>query len=363
MDSGILDKKVLGLSGREIIFLAIFYFIFSFGYHFTLTLNINGIREGLSRVFSVRLFIDSAGLDYLIKLLLTIPIWWLIFKKLKHWKLSHRLLIHLVALPVFIYAFMNIYYRLSEYFGFFHLTGSGKVWDVYIPILFYFVQFGIFHTYEYYQNNQRNIKLKAELSKAALKSELVALKAQLNPHFLYNTFNTISASVPSELENTREMIAKLSDLFRYQLKGSKQEYVPLRDEIDFVKTYLQLEKERFEERLNYQFDIDPQAFDRLVPPMILQPLVENAIKHGISPKIEGGQVLVNVQINSNETIFEVCDDGMGMSDEVKGEGIGLANTKLRLEKMYGEPLHIESKPGEGVCIKFKIPVHAESSYN
>src|SRR5690606_10526197 len=99
-----------------------------------------------------------------------------------------------------------------------------------------------------------------------LKSELSAIKAQLNPHFLYNIFNTISASVPSENEKTRHMIAELSDLFRYQLKASQTELVPLKDELDFVKKYLDLEKERFEERLEIEISVDDSILNDMVPP-------------------------------------------------------------------------------------------------
>ena len=148
--------------------------------------------------------------------------------------MGRRLAIHLIGLPLFVVLFQQLYYISSEALGWSHLGSYGQVWDLYIPGLFYFIQFSIFHAYEYYHDNQRQLKLKAALSEAALKSELAALKAQLNPHFLYNVFNVISASVPPGQEKTREMLAKLSDLFRYQLRASKEEVVPLRDELDFV---------------------------------------------------------------------------------------------------------------------------------
>ena len=131
-------------------------------------------------------------------------------------KLWKRLLVHFVAMPVFVISTQQIYYAIAEKLEWGHLMGTGQVWDLYIPALFYFIQFGVFHAYEHYRENQIKLKLEGELRQAALKSELAAIKAQLNPHFLYNVFNTINASIPAENEQTRDMIAQLSDLFRYQ---------------------------------------------------------------------------------------------------------------------------------------------------
>lgn len=357
------EKRFWGIKAKELIIVLFLYAFFSFLYHLVLWINERGFKHGFFSLFNFRDYMDMSGLGYIIMLLLTIPIWWLIFRKLSHWKLRNRLLVHLLTLPIFAFSYLKLLYSISEYVNFFYLSGELMVWDVYIPVLHYIIQFGIFHAYEYYKKSLENLQLKAELNKAAIQSELVTLKAQLNPHFLYNTFNTISASVPLELENTREMIAKLAKLFRYILKGTKDEFVLLQEEIEFARTYLQLEQERFGHRLNYEFKVDTLAYERLIPPMILQPLLENAVKHGISPLVEGGKIEVNIIAKESETIFELCDNGAGMQDNIIGGGIGLTNTKLRLYKIYQAPLHIESEPGEGVRIKFKIPLHAKSHNN
>lgn len=342
----------------EIIGIFLLYFLFAFGYHLTLWINGRHYLEGFSFLLSPVEFMDSAGLDYLVKGLLSIPIWWVIFKLLKERPIWQRLLVHLIGLPIFLFTFIRLYYFLCEKIGFWHLTAEGSVWDVYIPCLFYIIQFGIFHAYEYYRRNERNLHLKAELQQAALKSELKALKAQLNPHFLYNTFNAISASVPPEQENTREMIAGLSDLFRYQLKGSKTDLVPLKEEIEFIEKYLSLEKIRFGERLKFEIVADQASMNRMVPPMILQPLLENAIQHGISPLIEGGKIELLIKANLNYTQFMIKDNGKGFNASKNTEGIGLANTKLRLSKMYNQELIIQSTEGNGTSIEFKIPIAA-----
>jgi sensor histidine kinase YesM len=299
---------------------------------------------------------DNVGLLYGIKLLFSIPIWWLIFRKLQNAKLKNRLLMHLITLPVWVLSCQQIYYKVAESIGWGHLTGAGQIWDIYIPTLFYVLQFGLLHAYEYYHNNRRNLIQKAALREAALKSELTALKAQLNPHFLYNVFNTISASVPAENEKTREMIAELSDLFRYQLKASKTELVPLSEELEFVQKYLDLEKARFEDRLTIHITVPEEVRKAMVPPMILQPLVENSLKHGISSLIDGGEISIRVNRKGSNIQFVVADTGVGVKDKSKlfETGIGLTNTKLRLEKMYGSELKISDNIPQGLKIEFSI---------
>lgn len=352
------NRKLGGIRLLELLTFAGLYFFFALSYHLTLWLNAYDFKEDGESLFSFRSFMDNSGLQYLCMLVVFLPIYGLIFHWLRHWKLRHRLLLHIPGLPLFvIMGGWQGYYWVCEWVGFGHLGGWGQVWDVYIPFLFYILQFGLLHAYEYYRSNERNLKLKAALSEAALKSELSALKAQLNPHFLYNTFNAISASVPPEQEQTREMIAQLSDLFRYQLKASKTEWVPLWEELGFVEKYLALEKARFEDRLKVVIDVPERLKNRLVPPMILQPLVENSIKHGIANLIQGGQVLIRVRQQGQQLAFELADTGEGVRDKkllFRSDGVGLKNTRLRLEKQYGSHLHISDNKPQGLKISFVI---------
>lgn len=351
-----LNRKYWGIRVYEYLAGFLFYFFFSYLYHVTLWINRLYNEPPVSELFSLKTFMDSAGLDYIFKFLFTIPIWWLIFRKMKEVKLWKRLLTHVFTLPVFVIVCQQSYYAATEALGWGHLRSYGQVWDIYIPTLFYILQFGIFHAYEYYHTNQRNLEQKADLREAALKSELSALKAQLNPHFLYNVFNTISASVPSENELTRELIAKLSDLFRYQLKATKLELVPLKSELDFVQKYLDLEKARFEDRLEVVVDVPEDVMETMVPPMILQPLVENSVKHGISSLIEGGEISIHIRREGPQIQFEVADTGVGVKDKSQlfNVGLGLTNTKLRLEKMYGSELSITDNVPRGLKIQFAI---------
>lgn len=356
MRTPFFKRKLFGIDIGELGIFAGLYLLLAMFYHATLWYNRAGYKHEDDILFEPMSFLDDSGLDYILKFILTIPIWWLLFKKLRHWSTSHLLLLHIVLLPAFVLIWQQIYYWVCDFLGFGHLSGRGAVWDIYIPTLFYILQFGILHSYNYYKENQKKLKLEGELRTAALKSELSAIKAQLNPHFLYNIFNTISASVPSENEKTRHLIAELSDLFRYQLKASQVEKVSIREEIAFVNKYLALEKERFQERLDIEVNVDRSIMDEMIPPMLLQPLVENSIKHGLSSLVEGGKITISIQKKNGRLAFEIADTGIGLKDKtnVFDKGIGLTNTKLRLEKMYETSLQLSDNLPKGLKINFSI---------
>lgn len=306
-------------------------------------------------------FVSRAALDYLLKGILTIPVWWIVFVKMRGMKPWKRYAIHLVLCPLWVFLWINAYYTVCDAIGFGHLGGSGIGWDIYIPLLFYVIQFGVFHLYDETKQLAQQEKRSHELRELALRNELTALKAQLNPHFLYNVFNTINASISPGDEYTRELIATLADLFRFQLQASKKDTVSLRNEIQFIKGYLELEKARFQERLHIDWQVDTSLLDEQVPPMIMQPIVENAIKHGISPLIEGGTISISIQPENDHISFEIADDGVGFHtpSSHKGNGVGLTNTQKMLQHMYGTYLDIKSSNKEGTTVSFKLPLSAE----
>jgi len=353
-----LHRRLYGIKVFEYLLVVGMYMFVAYCYNVAIWVNelYSDPQPPISELWNLREIMDASGLEYSIKLILSSIIWWVIFRKFKHITLKNRLLLHIIGLPLFVVLGMIIYYPLSEAIGFGHLRGYAQVWDIFISGLFYLFQFGIFHAYQYYHDNQRNLVLKAELSKAAIKSELAALKAQVNPHFLYNVFNTINASLPPEQEKTRELIAKLSDMFRYQLKASTSEFVPLSEELDFVMKYLDLEKARFEDRLRVIIDVPEALKETPVPPMILQPLVENSVKHGISKLIDGGEVMIRVRQEGQKIAFEVSDTGAGVVDKstLFNAGVGLNNTKLRLEKQYGAVMKLSDNKPQGLKIQFAI---------
>jgi two-component system, LytTR family, sensor kinase len=311
-------------------------------------------------------YIEVQSIDYLYKFMLTIPLCYLYFKMVNHWHFSLKIGLHVLTMIVYVLTWKQLFYITMEASGRGHLTGVLQVWDIYIPALFYIIEFGFFHAFEYYYQLQEQKETAHQLSRISLQNELSAIKAQLNPHFLYNVFNTISASVPPEQERTRELIADLSDLFRYQLRASRTELVPLREEIEFVEKYLDLEKARFGERLTVKTEITEGVLSELVPSMMLQPLVENCLKHGLASLIEGGEVRIGIKKEADLLHFEIADTGVGVKNKdilLKSEGIGLKNTQLRLEKLYNSSLHFSDTLPHGLTIRFTIKTTLERGIN
>ena len=262
------------ISKRDVVIIFLFYLFFSLLYRLVLWYNTFGFKEdGFFGWADPQGYWYMSGMQYVFYFFASILIWYLGVYLLKNRKPLLQIYTVTLLIPIMVYAVREIRYLLLDYLGKWHLEDVGAVWDWYIPSLFMAIQFGCFFAYRYFKENQRKLKVEGELKTAALKSELSALKAQLNPHFLYNIFNTISASVPPENEKTRNMIAELSDLFRYQLKASQVEKVPLSEELEFVNKYLALEKERFQERLKVDINVEENLKSEMVPPMLLQPLI------------------------------------------------------------------------------------------
>jgi len=349
-------KRKFNVSTKEAVLYFGFFAFFALFYYTTLWFNRGGRAEANNFYFSVKGFLNWGGIDYILKMLLSIPVWWLMFRKLRHVSLFKRLLLHFITLPLFVFTWIKLYYFITESLRMYHLVKFARIWDVYITALFYVLEFGILHAYVYFKQNQEKLEVEAQLREAALKSELSSLKAQLNPHFLYNVFNTINASLPPGLEKTRQMIAELSDLFRYQLRASKSELVPLKDELEFTLKYLDLEKARYAERLQIDVQADEELMDELIPPMLLQPIAENAVKHGISTQINGGKITIQVKRKAGQIEFCVTDTGKGIKDKSQliGKGIGLTNTELRLNKMYHTSLNFTDTIPHGLTVNFLV---------
>jgi len=306
-------------------------------------------------------------IDYAGKAVITVPFWYLYFRLLANKSMKLKLVLHFITWPAFVAIWFYTNRRLLDLFNGKYLYGAEMIWDIYIPSLFYFLQFAIFHVYDYWQKHEQQITAQKMLTEIAYQSEINALKAQIQPHFLFNTLNSISASVPPQLEKTRELIAKLADTFRYGLQASETEWITLEKEISFIITYMALEKERFKERLSFTCNIDESLLQIPIPPMLLQPVIENAIKHGIAPKADGGDVSIVIVMKNRKVNISITDTGIGYNgvpgEEIFSKGIGLRNTKARLEKLYGEPLLIETNQPAGLKISFNIPLNADKKSN
>jgi two-component system LytT family sensor kinase len=199
-----------------------------------------------------------------------------------------------------------------------------------------------------------------EQEKLLMESRLDALASQINPHFLFNTLTSVSSLIRSEPEKARMLIVKLSGLLRRLLR-SQEHFVTLREELDAIDEYLDIESIRFGPQLRVEKDIAADTLDVIVPSMLLQPLVENSIKHGLSQKLGEGRITIRSRRDGNHAIIDVIDNGAGImaadADRVKGTGIGLRNVNERLRVIYGAnyQLQLDSVSGEGTCARIVIP--------
>jgi two-component system LytT family sensor kinase len=224
--------------------------------------------------------------------------------------------------------------------------------------------------------NSVRIQIKLEeQERLLLQARMAALQNQINPHFLFNTLNSISSLVRFDPDTAREMILKLATILR-RLLHSSDSFIPLREEVEFIDNYLDIEVVRFgRDKLRVVKDLDPASLEAMVPSMLLQPLVENSIKHGLSPKVEGGSITLRSRVIKSRLVVEVEDDGVGIGpthelardhdeadtlakDDWPGMGIGMANVAERLKVLYGDTakMKIESRAGGGTLVRLRLPI-------
>src|SRR5947199_9124803 len=212
--------------------------------------------------------------------------------------------------------------------------------------------------------NALRLEIKLEEQKhLLLEARLDALQRQINPHCLFNTLNSIASLVRSRPELAREMTVKLANILRALLKDHDT-YVPLSHELSFTDDYLDIEVVRFgADKLRVEKDIDPKTLNILVPSILLQPLIENSIKHGLEPRIHGGTVTLRSRLQGNRVSIEVADDGVGITARTEsslrrdGNGIGMQNVRERLEVLYGTEARftVVSNPGRGTLVSIELP--------
>ena len=220
---------------------------------------------------------------------------------------------------------------------------------------------GLSYALGYYRESQARALKAAHLETSLMEARLKTLEAELHPHFLFNTLHAISTLVHTDPEAADRMISRLSDLLRLTFDRSGAAGITLKEELDFLQKYLEIEQIRFQDRLAVKFDIDPETLDTDVPRLILQPLVENAIKHGIGPRAGQGLVQISAQKRANGTWIEVRDNGVGLSKNARARftsGVGLSNTRARLECLYGGQHRLDFAEGDGgLSVQMLIPFH------
>jgi signal transduction histidine kinase len=194
----------------------------------------------------------------------------------------------------------------------------------------------------------------------AARAQLEALRAQINPHFLFNSLNSIAQLISTEPERAEECVERLAEIFRYLLQSENRSFVTLEDELDIADAYLDIERARFGERLEVDFVVDEAVRHHVVPTLILQPLIENAVRHGVSQKVGGGKVSIEAQLQDGDLRVVVRDTGVGMKsgiDAALSRGVGLRNVYDRLVQLYGESYapRIDSTPGAGTTVTVRVP--------
>jgi two-component sensor histidine kinase len=214
---------------------------------------------------------------------------------------------------------------------------------------------------DYYRLYRDREVRSAKLESALARAQLRALQAQLQPHFLFNTLNTIASLIPEDPAGAEEMVESLSELLRTALRDGGRDEITLAQEIELLEQYLRIQERRFQDRLHIERAFRPELEDALVPPLLLQPLVENAIKYGVASRPSGGTVTVRTERGDGTLLLTVEDDGPGFSSQALDgapPGVGLANTRARLEQLYGGRATLESgnRPTGGAYVGVRLPL-------
>src|SRR5690349_21860492 len=217
----------------------------------------------------------------------------------------------------------------------------------------------VYHALVYYRVSQDRALRASQLEARLAQAQLQVLRMQLQPHFLFNTLHTISALMHRDVKRADSMIAALSDLLRMSLRSVGVQEVELREELDFLQRYLEIMRLRFGDRLTVTLDIDPEVLDARVPTLVLQPLVENAFRHGFGDSMRAGHVRLTVAPDGEMLRCEVIDNGRGIPQAAPREGVGISNTRARLRHLYGERFSLElmANPGGGARVSLAIPYH------
>ena len=310
-------------------------------------------------------------LDSYIGWLITIPLRYA-YQKAWHWTPWKMILT--VLLLAFLVAAVWTAVRNFNYWEIYRHGARPDDWLKYIrdtPVAFYVILSwsGLYFGIKYYQTLQQEKQKSLTATNKAHEAQLKMLRYQLNPHFLFNTLNAISTLVLlKESDTANKMLVRLSDFLRYSLYKDPIKKVPLQQELYAANLYLEIEKVRFSERLTIIYDIDEAADQALVPSLILQPLVENAIKYAVASQTSGGKIMITAQKFGHDLLMEVADDGPGMviSDGLpKGEsgGVGLVNTKERLAALYDRnfSLVLTHNHPRGLKVNIRIPFEVEST--
>jgi sensor histidine kinase YesM len=343
-----------------------------FALFFSTQLYVNVIYHGKSLPFS-NILIPWLTCGYLWAALTPVALWLARRFPLEKEVIVRRVALHLLfavvisllQLVAYNFVFQTLVHHSSDSFFPLGPFQDVLVGQFHFNLLLYSVIVGLYQTFDYYrrfrEREQRATQLELEASQLETqltRAQLDALKMQLHPHFLFNTLNTISVLMEEDVSAANEMLLRLSDLLRAALRNNEAHEVTLAEELQFLEKYLQIEQARFQDRLKVRIDPAPETLSAYLPNLILQPLVENAIRHAVAPRTTETTVEIRSHKSDGHLHLSVTDNGEGMVDQVAPtNGIGLRNTRARLEKLYG-PDHdfkLETTNGRGVHISIIIP--------
>jgi signal transduction histidine kinase len=354
------------LQRRRVKWLLWFGFWTLIGLSFAFQFYISSAKAGLEVTW--RQAVSYALGDWYVFALLSIPVVWL--ARRFDFESGHRrrsLAVHLPASLAFSLAYMVLRAGVGR------LQSEASFAEAFLPLLvktwhfnllIYWVIVAVTFAFDYYRKYRERELRAVELEKRLAEAKLQALQMQLNPHFLFNSLHSISALVHQDAEAADRMIVRLSDLLRAALESSDTQEVSLREELGILQRYLEIEQIRFGSRLTVKMNIAPDTLDARVPNLILQPLVENAIRHGIEPRAKPGCIELRSQREAGALTLEVCDNGTGLTANPPAtEGVGLSNTRARLQALYGEAhgFELRDAPGGGLLVRLIIPFRKEKS--
>ena len=264
------------------------------------------------------------------------------------------------AVHVFLFRLVGLHDTVNM--GLFEVHFTSRM---HVNVLAFWTVLGFYNAFDYYRKYQLREQQAARLELQLAQANLRALKMQLNPHFLFNTLHSVSALVrKNENATAIKMLGRLGEFLRLTLENQGIQLIALKEEMDFLVRYLEIEKIRFQERLEVTMDVDPRLVEYLVPNLILQPIVENAIHHGIAPHSQAGKIKIRAFEEDQQMVLQVHDDGPGLKNSERARrGIGLSNTQERLERLYGDnqELRLINAEEGGLLVRIAIPLKQEST--
>lgn len=338
------------------------------GFSFALSSYLNALQENVH--ISLKRMISGYLADFYLWGIIS-P---LIFKLARRFELRahlpRNLLLHAMFSVVLSFVVLSAAAPLVWYFGYPNLTRSptllalwrNNAFSIYYfhqGLTIYWTTLVVAHALHYYRGLCEGEAKAGQLAARLAQAQLQALKMQIHPHFLFNTLNSIAALLHKDVEAADRMIARLGDFLRLTLKRSDAQTIDFGQELEFLRCYLDIERTRFEDRLIIDMEVEPQALAVMVPNLILQPIVENAIRHGVARQTISGHITIRAFKQNDRLIMQVEDNGPGLMMNPKAtlSGIGLSNTRARLEQLYGEDcgFEIENSAARGVLVTLEIP--------